>query len=476
MIKIILLLLLILFSMSFLLVLSSSKIEIPLKSEIIRKPVFAGSFYPQEKLELRTQIKYFFKNSENLKLGNVKAVIVPHAGYEYSGQVAADSFAKLNKNYDNVFVLGPSHQYPLKDISVIQNQYSTPLGKIKKSEKIKSLLKEDIVKEILEAHEKEHAIEVELPFLQEKLKNFKLIPIIVGETDSEELKNLLSKNFGEKDLIVVSVDFSHYHNYSKALQLDSESIDYIMNLDSEGIFQAEIDAPWAVSSLLKLAKEKNWIPYFISYANSGDITGDKTSVVGYNAIVFVEKQELTKEQKFLLNLSRKTLENYYETGDKLKINEKEIPISFKKKKACFVTLTKNNQLRGCIGDMLPEKKLYECVIDNSINAAVNDPRFSPVSRNELDNLKIEISVLTKPKKLKYKNTDELLQKIKRYKHGLIIKQGFYQATYLPTVWKLIPNKILFLESLCNKGNMQKDCWKSSTTEIYNYESKSFEEE
>jgi len=450
--------------------------DFQMKQGDFRKPVFAGSFYPQSKSDLKFQLNNFFKNSENLGLGNVKAIIVPHAGYEFSGQIVANSFAQLNKRYDHVFVLGPSHQYDLKNVSIISSQYSTPIGKVKKSEKIKYLLNEEIINEVPEAHEKEHSIEVELPFLQEKLKNFKLVPMIVGQTDSEKLKNILSKNFGNNDLIIVSVDFSHYNEYTKALNLDSESIDYIMNLDDEGIFNAEIDAPWAVSSLLKLAKEKNWTPYFVSYSNSGDITGDKTSVVGYSAIIFVEKKPLTPNQKFLLNLSRKNLENYYETGKPIEINEKEIPLSLRKEKACFVTLYKDNQLRGCVGDIYPSSKLYECVIKNSINAAVNDERFNPVTKNELDNLRIEINILTKPKKLEYQNSNDLLAKIKQYKHGLILKQGFFQATYLPTVWKLIPNKILFLENLCVKGNLQKDCWKSPMTEIYTYESSSFEED
>jgi len=446
------------------------------KSFEIREPVFSGSWYPQGKTDLKKLVNSYLKNSEDLNLGNVKAIIVPHAGYEYSGQIAADSFVQINSHYDNVFLLGPSHKYMLKNISIIQNQYSTPLGKIEKSSKIKNLLQEEIISEIPEAHKQEHSIEVELPFLQRKLNDFDLISLVVGETDPELLKDILIKNLGEKDLIVVSVDLSHYNNYSTALNLDSYSVDNILNLNDQEIFNAEIDAPWAVSSLLKIAKEKNYKPYFISYANSGDITGDLSSVVGYSAIIFVEKEQLNSNQEFLLELSRKTLETYYNENKVLEISKKEVPRKLRKNQACFVTLNNQDGLRGCIGDLIAEKPIYECVIENSINAAINDARFSPVTKEELEDIKIDINLLTKPKKLKNKNPQEILKKVKRYNSGVILKQGPYQSTYLPTVWDLISNKISFLENLCVKGKMNKNCWQSPLTEVYIYESEDFEED
>ena len=465
----------ILFSLSCMLLILLLTFSIA-KSFEVRQPVFAGSWYPENKGPLRKLVDFYLQNSEDLELGNVRAIIVPHAGYEYSGQVAADSFVQINKDYDNVFVLGPSHQHPFKGVSIIPNQYSTPLGKIESSDKIQDLLQEEIISEIPEAHRQEHSIEVELPFLQRKLNDLDLIPMIVGEIDPEELKNILIKNLGEEDLIIVSVDLSHYNNYSTALNLDSSSVDSILNLEDQEIFNAEIDAPWAVSSLLKIAKEKNWKPYFISYANSGDITRDTTSVVGYSAIVFVEKSSLTSNQEFLLELSRKTLETYYNENKVLEISKKEVPRKLRKNQACFVTLNNQEGLRGCIGDLSAEKPIYQCVIENSINAAINDARFSPVAKEELGDIKIDINLLTKPSKLKNENPQETLNKVKQYKHGVILKQGSHQSTYLPTVWDLISNKISFLENLCVKGNMNKDCWQSPLTEIYVYESEDFKED
>jgi AmmeMemoRadiSam system protein B/AmmeMemoRadiSam system protein A len=452
------------------------------KQEEIREPVFAGSWYPADKVELTNLTESYLENYEKKNFnGKIKALIVPHAGYVYSGQVAATAFKQLDENYKNVFLIGPSHKYYLTNVSVSNfDYYSTPLGNVKVSDKAKEMdEKEEIISNIEEAHENEHALEVELPFLQIQLKSFEIIPLIVGEIDTNELKNLLIKYLGEEDLIVVSADLSHYHEYNEALALDAYTVNNIMNLDSEAILNSEIDAPWAVSSLLKIAKEKSWKPYFLAYANSGDVTGDKTSVVGYSAIVFVEEKEASafnEEQKqFLLNLARKSAENYLKEGKRIEINEKEVPESLKDKKGCFVTFIEDEQLRGCIGYIIPEKPLYECVIDNAINAAINDVRFSPVNYSEMKNIKIDVSVLSVPVLLEHNSSEDLLSKLKPLEHGVILQRGEYQSTYLPSVWNQIPEKQDFLSNLCIKGNMEAECWKDMKTEVYVYTAEDFSE-
>ncbi|MCX6750170.1 MAG: AmmeMemoRadiSam system protein A, partial [Candidatus Pacearchaeota archaeon] len=329
---------------------------------------------------------------------------------------------------------------------------------------------------IEEAHENEHALEVELPFLQTQLQNsqFEIIPLIVGQTDTNEFKNILIRYLEEDDLIVVSADLSHYHKYNQALALDSYTLNNIMNLDSEAILNSEIDAPWAVSSLLKIAKEKSWKPYLLVYANSGDITGNKSSVVGYSAIVFVESFN-SEEKQFLLNLARESAETYLKTGKKIEVNEKDIPENLKINKGCFVTFIEDEQLRGCIGNILPQLPLYECVIENSINAAIRDARFSPVNYSEMKKIKIDVSVLSIPSLLQHNSSEELLLKLKPLEHGVIIKRGTDQSTFLPSVWEFIPNKEDFLANLCMKGNMEADCWKDPKTEVYIYTAEDFSE-
>jgi AmmeMemoRadiSam system protein B/AmmeMemoRadiSam system protein A len=468
---------------TIMLIIKSSPTGFLIKEQSTREPVFAGSWYPADKEELQNLTTSYLDNSKSINFnGRIKAIIVPHAGYIYSGQIAAGAFKQLTNDYKDIFLLGPSHQYYLTNVSVSHfNYFSTPLGKVKVSKLAKEMdEKEEIISNIEQAHEKEHALEVELPFLQTQLQDsdsqFEIIPLIVGETDTNELKNVLSKYVKEDDLIIVSADLSHYHEYNQALILDAYSLNNIINLDDQGILNSEIDAPWAVSSLLKLAKEKSWKPYLIVYANSGEITGNKSSVVGYSAVVFVDESTFTKDQKqFLLELARESAEKYLKTNKTLEINEKDVPENLKIKKACFVTFTEDNQLRGCIGHIVPQMPLYQCVIENAINAATKDTRFSPVNYSEMKKIKIDVSVLSIPSLLQHNSSEELLSKLKPKVHGVILKRGTDQSTFLPSVWEFIPDKQEFLANLCMKGNMEAECWKDMKTEVYVYTAEDFSE-
>ncbi|MBS3155550.1 AmmeMemoRadiSam system protein A [Candidatus Woesearchaeota archaeon] len=168
--------------------------------------------------------------------------------------------------------------------------------------------------------------------------------------------------------------------------------------------------------------------------------------------------------KELLKLARETIESYFSRKE-LKISD-EIKKKYSDKKACFVTLTKNNQLRGCIGSLQPKQELYKDVIDNAHNAAFQDPRFSPLEKSELEKIKIEISVLSIPKKMIFKDSNDLLNKLTK-KEGVIIKKGFYSATYLPQVWKEVNGKEEFLSSLCVKAGLNEDAWKDKI-EVFTY--------
>jgi len=356
--------------------------------------------------------------------------------------------------------------------------YRTPLGDVALSEVSKELLKEDIISSVPEAHSKEHSLEIELPFLQRVLHDFEIIPILVGKIDSSSFGDVLQKHLDDTTLVVISVDLSHYHPYEEAKQLDYYSIDRILSKDSEGIFNAEIDAPWAVASLLRIAEKKHWKPYLLFYANSGDVTGEKESVVGYAAIAFVERkdQALTeKEQEILLKLARNTAEQYLKTGKKPAVDESQLTPALKKVQGCFTTFNKEGNLRGCIGHILPREELYKCVMDNAVNAAVNDRRFQPVTYDEMKYIDIEISVLTVPSRLEFSSGEDLLNRLRPMVDGVVLKQGIKQSTYLPQVWENFNSKEEFLPSLCMKGGMQVDCWKDISTEVHTYHAFVFEE-
>jgi AmmeMemoRadiSam system protein A len=183
----------------------------------------------------------------------------------------------------------------------------------------------------------------------------------------------------------------------------------------------------------------------------------------------------SQEKEFLLKLARKVLESYLENKTLPKINLDNISPVLKKKRGCFVTLEKNHQLRGCIGYLQPRKSLVEAVVENAVSAAVRDHRFPPVTRPELDSLSIEISVLTVPRLLAYESPNDLLAKLVPERDGIIIKNSYHQSTYLPQVWKQIPQKEEFLSRLCLKGGAKADCWKDSKTEIYCYQANVYTE-
>ena len=428
-----------------------------MSSENVRKSVCAGTWYSADKEELIRQISGFMENATKREK-EIKAIIVPHAGYAYSGQVAAEAFKQLGK-FKKAIILGTSHRYPLKGLSLTKyDYYETPLGKVKVCDEIRK----EKIPYVNQSEETEHSIEMEIPFLQKINPKMCIIPLIVGEVKNE-LVNLLERYYDDDTIIIVSADLSHFHNYGEARELDDESINAVLNLDSEKIKECEIDNPYAISSLIEFAKKKNWNSELLMYKNSGDVTGDKSSVVGYGAIGFYESYYSNEEKEYMLSLAKKSVESYVKSGKR--INATKIPDKLKERKACFVTLTRNGELRGCIGNLEPVGMLYEGIIDNAITAAMNDGRFEPVSEDELDELAYEVSVLTEPKKIKYKDEEDLFAKIKG--KGVTLEKDGYSATYLPQVWEMFDNEEDFLSSLCQKAGLKKDEWKKGiNVEVY----------
>ncbi len=488
----------------------------------VRKSVIAGSWYPGSKEELSKMLDGFFGNTEKEDLGDIKALIAPHAGYIYSGQVAAFSFKQIEgKDYSKIIILAPTHHHAFNGASVPNyTYYETPLGEVKISPLAKELMKESkLISSIPAAHSKEHSAEIELPFLQKALKNFEIVPIIIGSMSREEmdeLSDLIIRHLDEKTLIVASTDLSHYHPYDDAIAMDTSCVNSIIALDIGKAERCEMCGYFPVLITMRIAKKLNWSTRLLKYANSGDVTGDRSGVVGYTAIVFHTTfrkvdvtdfqsdtlktrglvchqnevvgsndptdrlikenphNELNEEQKkYLLKLARDTIELYVKEGKKLEpeTNDPEL----RKNRGVFVTLEKNGQLRGCIGHIQPIQPLYLNVRDNAINAAVHDPRFRPVKIDELAKIDIEVSVLTTPELIKANSPEEYLEKIQPGIDGIIIDYKGSGATYLPQVWEMIPDKGEFLSHLCEKAFLPGDCWKEKEIKIYRYRVVAFKE-
>lgn len=445
--------------------------------EVVRQPAVAGSFYPAGKKELESMIAGFLKNA--VKEGQVSQIlIVPHAGYPYSGQVAAHSFKQLEgSNYKKAILIGPSHNFSVSGLFLSNaTHWRTPLGLVKIADINSQLAKENNFTINDEVHKPEHALEVEIPFLQTVAPNIEIVPIIIGRLNAEqqlEFAAVLNQYLDSETVLVVSVDLSHYHEYDEAVELDNQSIKHILDLDSRGILADEIDAPWAVASVLELAKRNSWQPKLLKYANSGDVMGDKSQpVVGYAALGFFVREARDKEEyseaekRKLLQVARMTIKKYLEDGEEYQV-EADNP-KFQEKRGVFVTLNKNGTLRGCIGYIEPVKPLIEAVRDNAISAAVHDNRFSPVAAGELDEIKIEISVLTVP-------APDILEEIIKNKKGVVLKKGGYQATYLPQVWGGLPDPDEFFSSLCLKAGLPNECYQNADIELFSYEAIIFHE-
>ncbi len=469
-----------------------SKKSIQKIEEKIRPTYVAGQFYPASKEELKNTIESFLKNIQKEKFDKeieIKALIAPHAGYIFSGQIAALGYKQLENNFNKIFILADNHNsnafYFGVSIPTNFTHFQTPLGKIKISNLTNSFLRNKLFKNIPQAHET-HIIEVHLPFLQKVLSNdFEIIPMVLSGLDKnqrKELADLIIQNLDSNTLIIISSDLSHFHPYDKAVKLDKICLKAITEMDFEKAEQCEICGPGSILTLMEIAKQKKWKTKLLGHKNSGDVIGDKNGVVGYGSIVFYQEKKsdtlkaLDKnEQKILLDLARKSIELQVKENKIFEPNLNLISQYSKLlgKKGTFVTLYKNKKLRGCIGNILPQEELYLSVQNNAINAAINDPRFTPVAQEELNEIDIEISVLEILQLIKANNWQEYLNQLIPLKDGVIIKLGLNQATYLPQVWEQIPEKEIFLNSLCQKAGLDYECWKDPKIEIYKYQVQMF---
>ncbi len=427
---------------------------------INRKPVVAGSFYPSDKNKLINQLKDFFSKAENKHINNVYALIAPHAGYIFSGEVAANAYAQIDpdKKYKHIFILAPGHYHAFAGASIYNiGNYETPLGEVNVDfETANQLIKTSkYFAYVSAAHTQEHAIEVQLPFLQYHLKqDFQIVPIVIGTQNEKIIKEIaaiLKPYFNKDNLFVISSDFSHYPAYQDAKIVDSLTAQAILKNNPKALIKqirenASKNIEHLATSMCGLSpalvllyitqSDRSLQFHSIKYQNSGDSPyGGKDRVVGYNAMVISKADEKnpwgftlsTQDKETLLKIARETIETYVKTGKKPEIDTTGFSKALKTNCGAFVTLNKQHHLRGCIGIFAANEPLYRVVQDMAVSSAMNDSRFSPVKEKEVDKLEIEISVLTPMKKINSINDIEI------GKHGIYIKKGYRHGTLLPQV-------------------------------------------
>lgn len=462
----------------------------------VRPEVVAGQFYPAGQDELASLVNNLsVKTTDASTVVKPRILIVPHAGYVYSGQVAATAFKTLVPNsYRRVIILGVSHNFPFAGVAASgEDKWQTPLGQVAVDREFIDRLIEAQTGVFVDSniHAPEHSLEVQLPFLQTVLSDFKIVPLLLGGDDLDDINNIagaLNDLMDSETLLVISSDLSHYPPYQVAKQVDTRLLDSIVTGDLNNFIdtyeslekethdgvQTYACGHAAISVGLKLAELRDFNGELLMYANSGDVDiGDKSQVVGYGAVMFSEnKRDLNKpEQQLTLRLARDVLQEYY-FNKASKIDLSPYPI-FKNARGVFVTLRRrqDNELRGCIGQVLPTGSLEQNIKDMTSAAATQDARFGSVTADELAEIEIEVSVLSPLESVSQ------VEEIELGRHGVMVKQGVKTGVFLPQValetgWDLAT----FMSRLCqDKAGIAANAWQTGEAEIYKFSAQVFSE-
>ncbi len=469
------------------------------KGAEVRPAAMAGQFYPSNPAHLKLAIQEFITDAVPASIEKPVALVVPHAGYIYSGQICADAYRQVKgQNYETVVILGTNHvSADLTGISVYpRGAYRTPLGDAPIDESFASaLLAEDTdCSSNTSAQAGEHSIEVQVPFVQTLFPTAKIVPVMIGvpaPAVCTRLGKTLAKVIAARDkrvLIVASSDLSHFPNYKDASTVDRQTLEAVASLDPDR-FAAKVrslmagnipnlatcacgEAPiLAAMQAAKMLGATHGV--VVSYANTGDVVAeDRSRVVGYGSVVFTAAAGVpdiralsrpteappsnplqSEDKKLLLRMARQSLQRFLST-ETVPV-ARNLPPRMQLPQGVFVTLKQNGELRGCIGHLVGDFPVGLTTTWMAVQAGVNDPRFPPVSLKELPGLEIEVSVMT-PMKPVAKSSDIVVGR-----DGVVIQKSGRSAVFLPQVaseqgWNLAE----MLDNLCLKAGLPRDAWKS----------------
>lgn len=461
----------------------------------VRQAGVAGLFYPADPVQLGKQLDgSFARVTLPESAGDVVALVSPHAGYQYSGDVAAHAYSTLKgRRFKRVVVVGPTHLVGFSYSSVYDGSvYSTPLGRIsvdqefarRLAKKAPSIRLSGTGHDFEAGTRGEHSVETQLPFLQRVLGEFVLVPVVMGDPSYEASRALgvaladLLKNDPDT-LLVASSDLSHFHDYATASRMDGHLLksatdgDFysISKNNALGVWEACGGAP-IVAIMIAAERLGAAPPRLLKYANSGDVTGEKSRVVGYGALVMNRRSTASpkdaagsfdldaSEKAELLRLARTSVETAVRDH---KRHGPPVPASPKltEERGAFVTLKKAGDLRGCIGYVSAMSPLYSTVSETAAHAALRDPRFPPVRSSELSELNYEVSVLSP-----YRHVlDPATVQVGR--DGLLIQKGNKSGLLLPQVaveqhW----DRTTFLDEACLKAGLPPKAWQDPDTDIF----------
>src|SRR3954468_1692588 len=427
----------------------------------VRNAAVAGMFYPGDARALNTELEELLDGVENsaARLGFPKALIVPHAGYIYSGRVAARAYDELRPARGivrRVVLLGPVHRVAVRGLAMPTDEaFLTPLGRVAidrdaldQARRFPQVVASDA------AHLHEHALEVQLPFLQRQLGEFTLVPFAVGRATVEEVAEVIEALWGGPEtLLVVSTDLSHYHPYAEAREIDRNTVARIASFSTD-LDHEEACGATPLNGFLAVARRRNLAIKLLAACNSGDAAGGKGQVVGYSSFALYEPgTDVSGDEagKTLLGIARAAIESRLfgagQTPDAPWLRQAG---------ATFVTLTKGAELRGCMGSLQAARPLGVDVAENALAAAFRDPRFTPMTPEEWSGVRVEVSLLSAAKPMRFADEADLLAQIRAGEDGLILECDGRRATFLPQVWQSIPEKVLFLRELVRKAGLPAD--------------------
>lgn len=436
-----------------------------------RPAAVAGMFYPASASELTRQVDDLLAASAARERAPApKALIAPHAGYVYSGPIAASAYAQIRSQRGRirrVVLLGPVHRVPVRGLALPgTDRFATPLGTVEVDAQAVAALRDlPQVVESPPAHAAEHSLEVHLPFLQRLLGEFSLVPLAVGDATAEEVAAVLGRLWGgEETLIVVSSDLSHYLPYDTARHVDQDTVEHLLSLDVELDHERACGAT-PINGLLLAARRQGLQAELLDLRNSGDTAGDRRRVVGYAAIALrppapaealagAGVDEAADRGRVLLAHARSAI------AEALRLAAHPAPerAFLQRPGATFVTLRSCGGLRGCIGSLQARRPLGADVRANAVAAAFDDPRFAPLRASEYGEIDVEVSLLSAALPLPAASEYDLHTQLRAGVDGLILELGGRHSTFLPQVWEMLPGAREFVDELKRKAGLPRDFW------------------
>ena len=449
--------------------------------ERVKPPNVAGTFYPGDGDVLRREVDAHLEQARTD--GPVpKALIAPHAGYRYSGPVAASAYARLKpraREIRRVVLLGPAHFHPVRGVATSSAEwFETPLGRVPVDmASVRRAREFGFVQELDPAFEREHSLEAHLPFLMRVLPRFSLVPLLVGSANQVEIDTLIETLWGGPEtVIVISSDLSHYLDYETARRIDAKTSAAIVALRHDDVGYEQACGRHAVNGLLHLARRHRLDARALDVRNSGDTAGTRDCVVGYGAYAFFEPAMTAlgfEARRHLLGIAARSIRHGIEHGSACEVDLDLLPPALREPRATFVTLESDRRLRGCVGSLEATRALATDVAHNARAAASTDPRFPPVEKDELEGLSIKISVLSSPVPFHAGSEADLVDGLRPGIDGLIIEDDEGRATFLPSVWKSIPEPVRFVRELAGKAGWPAGHW-SETVRVWRYTTEEFD--